>query len=67
MSDTELLTPKELALRLKITVITVCRLTQKGQLPVHRIGRLPRYDWQEILEATKDERLQQMLMKVVNR
>jgi len=43
-ADTELLTGKEVAARLRISINTLYRLTDKGQVPGHiRIGNLRRY------------------------
>ena len=43
-----LLTPREVAERLAVSTSMVRKLTALGDLPVIRIGRLPRYDEREV-------------------
>ncbi len=45
----ELLTPEELAEKLKIPVSSVYKMTHRAELPVIRIGRLIRFRWDDIL------------------
>jgi excisionase family DNA binding protein len=46
----ELLTPEELAERLKIPLSSVYKMTHRGEIPVIRIGRLVRFRWDDILD-----------------
>lgn len=62
-----LLTQRELAKLLRCTVQTVCRKTALGELPVHRIGRKPLYDWQEVLAATRTEPLDDRIQETLTR
>ena len=52
MTD-EYLTTKDVAKMLKISLITVYRLAEKGQIPCYRIGGLWRFKESEIEEWAK--------------
>lgn len=66
--EARLLTQRELAKLLRCSVHTVCRKTATGEIPSHRVGRKPLYDWQEVLAATRvqsvDERVEHALRLV---
>lgn len=47
----ELLTPNELAERLKVSVTWVYEASRQGKIPTHRIGRYVRFDLREVLES----------------
>ena len=49
-----LLTRRELAERLGVSIDTVDRETARGKFRVHRIGKAPKYLWSEILEDTRE-------------
>ena len=51
--DTELLTPEELATKLKIPITWVYEQSRQGNIPTHRLGRYIRFDLQEVLAARK--------------
>ena len=55
----ELLTRMELAARLKASPKTIDRMTRRGELRVHRVGRSPRYDWAEVLADTAQATVQE--------
>lgn len=48
-----LLTPEELADRLKIPVSWVYEQSRQGHIPTHRIGRYIRFDLQEVLASQR--------------
>jgi excisionase family DNA binding protein len=49
----ELLTPEELAAKLKIPVSWVYEQSRQGNIPTHRIGRYIRFDLHEVLISQK--------------
>jgi excisionase family DNA binding protein len=49
----ELLTPEELAAKLKIPVTWVYEQSRQGNIPTHRIGRYIRFDLHEVLISQK--------------
>jgi excisionase family DNA binding protein len=49
--DHALLTPEELAGKLKLPVSWVYEQSRQGNIPTHRIGRYIRFDLQEVLES----------------
>lgn len=50
----ELLTPEELAGKLKVPVSWVYEQSRQGNIPTHRIGRYIRFDIREVLESQKN-------------
>ena len=52
---TELLTPEELADRLKVPVSWVYEQSRQKKIPTHRIGRYIRFDLQEVLASQKKD------------
>ena len=50
----ELITKKELSMRLKVCVRMVELETNKGIIPIIRIGASVRYNWQDVLIALKN-------------
>lgn len=56
--DGRLLTPRELAERLKVPVSWVYEQSRMGKLPTHRIGRYIRFDLREVLEHQQAQRVQ---------
>lgn len=52
-SPTELLTPEELAERLKVPVTWIYEQSRQGNIPTHRIGRYIRFDFHEVLDSQK--------------
>lgn len=48
-----LLTPEELAERLKVPLSWVYEQSRQGKIPTHRIGRYIRFDLCEVLESQK--------------
>lgn len=48
-----LLTPEELAERIKVPVSWVYEQSRQGNIPTHRIGRYIRFDLREVLESQK--------------
>ncbi|MBI2361025.1 MAG: helix-turn-helix domain-containing protein, partial [Deltaproteobacteria bacterium] len=46
-----LLTPEELAERLKVPLSWVYEQSRQGKIPTHRIGRYIRFDLCEVLES----------------
>ncbi len=48
---TELLTPAELASRLKIAPISVKRMLRKNELPFVLVGKRPRFSFNEVWQA----------------
>ena len=49
----ELLTPEELADRLKVPLSWVYEQSRQGNIPTHRIGRYLRFSLTEVLESQK--------------
>jgi excisionase family DNA binding protein len=49
----ELLTPKDLADRLKVPLSWVYQQSRQGHIPTHRLGRYVRFDLQEVLANRK--------------
>ena len=52
----ELLTPAELATRLKIAPVSVKRMLRRNELPFVLVGKRPRFDFSEVLRALRDAR-----------
>jgi excisionase family DNA binding protein len=52
-SDSPLLTPEELADRLKLPVSWVYEQSRQGNIPTHRMGRYIRFDLREVIESQK--------------
>jgi len=50
----ELLTPEELAERLKVPLTWVYEQSRQGNIPTHRIGRYIRFDFHEVVESQKN-------------
>ena len=50
----ELITKKELANKLKLTMNSVDRLVKKGVIPILRVGSSPRYCWYDVLNSIKN-------------
>ena len=50
----ELITKKELANKLKLTMNSVDRLVKKGVIPILRVGSSPRYCWCDVLNSIKN-------------
>src|SRR5215471_9371213 len=53
--DPELLTPEELAAKLKVPVSWVYEQSRQDNIPVHRIGKYIRFDYCAVLESQKKE------------
>ncbi len=51
--DAELLTPEELAERLKVPLSWVYEQSRQGNLPTHRLGRYIRFDLREVIDSPK--------------
>jgi excisionase family DNA binding protein len=51
--DSGLLTPEELAGKLKIPVSWVYEQSRQNKIPTHRLGRYIRFDLEEVLESQK--------------
>jgi excisionase family DNA binding protein len=51
----ELLTPEELAERLKVPVSWCYEQSRQGNIPTHRIGRYVRFDLQEVIASQKKD------------
>jgi excisionase family DNA binding protein len=49
----ELLTPEDLADRLKVPLSWVYEQSRQGKIPTHRLGRYIRFDLQEVLASQK--------------
>jgi excisionase family DNA binding protein len=49
----ELLTPEDLAGRLKVPLSWVYEQSRQGKIPTHRLGRYIRFDLQEVLASQK--------------
>jgi len=51
--ESELLTPEELAEKLKVPKSWVYEQSRQKRLPTHRVGRYIRFDLYEVLESQK--------------
>ncbi len=51
----ELLSPEELAARLKVPPTWVYEQSRMGNIPTHRLGRYIRFDLHEVLESQKKD------------
>lgn len=60
-----MLTRQEVAARLRVTPKTVDRMTLRGELRVHRVGRFPRYLWREVLEDTAEPTVDERVRRAV--
>ena len=49
----ELLTPEQLADRLKVPVSWVYEQSRQSKIPTHRLGRYIRFDLEEVIESQK--------------
>jgi excisionase family DNA binding protein len=54
-STTELLTPDELAAKLKLPVSWVYEQSRQGNIPTHKLGRYLRFSLTEVLESQKNK------------
>ena len=52
--ESGLLTPEELADKLKIPVSWVYEQSRQNKIPTHRLGRYIRFDFHQVLESEKD-------------
>jgi excisionase family DNA binding protein len=50
-----MLTRRELAERLSVTVRTVERMMARGDLRIHRVGADARFLWSEVIEDTREK------------
>jgi len=50
---TQLLTPEELAEKLKVPLSWVYEQSRQGNIPTHRMGRYIRFDLREVIESQK--------------
>ena len=53
VSKAELLTPEELADKLKVPLSWVYEQSRQGNIPTHRMGRYIRFDLREVIESQK--------------
>jgi len=53
--ESKLLTPEELADRLKVPLTWVYEQSRQGKIPTHRIGRYIRFDLVEVLASQKNK------------
>jgi len=53
--ESGLLTPDELADKLRIPVSWVYEQSRQNKIPTHRIGRYIRFDFHEVLESQKKD------------
>ena len=53
--ESGLLTPDELADKLKIPVSWVYENSRQGKIPTHRLGRYIRFELKEVLESQKKD------------
>ncbi len=51
----ELLSPEELAARLKVPPTWVYEQSRQGKIPVHRVGRYIRFNLAEVLASQKNK------------
>jgi excisionase family DNA binding protein len=49
----ELLTPEDLAEKLKVPLSWVYEQSRQGNIPTHRMGRYIRFDLREVIESQK--------------
>ena len=49
----ELLTPEELARRIKVPISWIYEQSRQGNIPTHRLGRYIRFDLQEVIASQK--------------
>ncbi len=54
--ETTLLTPEELAKRLKVPVSWVYEQSRQGNIPTHRIGRYIRFNLREVIESQEKKK-----------
>ena len=54
-STAELLTPEELAAKLRVPRTWVYEQSRQGKIPTHRIGRYIRFDLAEVLASQKNK------------
>ena len=54
--EIELLSPEELAERIKVPLSWVYEQSRQGKIPTHRIGRYIRFDLREVIESQKKDR-----------
>lgn len=50
-----MLSEKELAARLHVSLQHVGRLRKLGKLPWNKIGRSPRFSWESVMSATEQQ------------
>ena len=55
-SVSELLTPEQLAKKLKLPVSWVYEQSRLGNIPTHKLGRYIRFDLAEVLRSQKEKR-----------
>ena len=55
MDTAELLTPEDLADRLKVPLSWVYEQSRQGKIPTHRLGRYIRFDLAEVLTSQKKD------------
>jgi len=55
-SVSELLTPEQLAKKLKLPVSWVYEQSRLGNIPTHKLGRYIRFDLTEVLRKQKEKR-----------
>ena len=55
-APSELLTPEELADKLKLPVSWVYEQSRLGNIPTHKLGRYIRFDLAEVLRKQKEKR-----------
>jgi excisionase family DNA binding protein len=53
----EIITQDELSKRLMISKPTLIRLVKKKKIPLIRIGRSVRYNWQSVIEALESPKI----------
>jgi len=53
--QTELLSPEQLAERLKVPLSWVYEQSRQKRIPTHRLGRYIRFDLHEVLESQKED------------
>jgi len=51
--EIELLTPEEIADRLKVPLSWVYEQSRQGNIPTHRMGRYIRFDLREVIDSQK--------------
>jgi len=50
-AEERILTVAELAVYLRVSTNLVYKLTSMGRLPYYRVGRIMRFDWNEVKQA----------------